>query len=76
MEVHMKQRCGTEFLLVEKNGTHCIHQSLLNFDGDQAVAVSTLRVGGAFQQWQQQKWVTSTGAEVYRRSMQALVHGW
>jgi len=53
-----------------------IHQSLLNFDGDQAVAVSTLRVGGAFQQWQQQKWVTSTGAEVYRRSMQALVHGW
>jgi len=22
MEVHMKQRCGTEFLHVEKDGTH------------------------------------------------------
>ena len=31
-------------------------------------------VGGAFQQWQQWQWVTSSGAGFYKHSMQALVH--
>jgi len=31
-------------------------------------------VGGEIQQWQQ--WVTSTGADFYKPSMQALVHHW
>jgi len=29
-------------------------------------------VGGSFQQWQQQQWVTSAGANFYKHSMQAL----
>jgi len=33
-------------------------------------------VGGAFQQWQQQQWVTSIGADFYKCSMQALIHRW
>ena len=33
-------------------------------------------VGGAFQQWQQQQWGTSTGADVYKHGIQALVHCW
>ena len=28
------------------------------------------------QQWQQWQWVTSTGADVYKHEMQALVHCW
>jgi len=35
VEVHMKQRCGSEFLLVEKNAHTDIHQQLLNAYGDQ-----------------------------------------
>ena len=34
MEVHMKQRCATEFLHVEKIAPIDIHQSLLNIYGD------------------------------------------
>jgi len=30
-------------------------------------------VGGAFQQWQQQQWVTTSGADFYQLSMQAHV---
>ena len=33
-------------------------------------------VGGAFQQWWQWEWVTSTGADLYSHGMQALVHCW
>ena len=33
-------------------------------------------VGGAFQQWWQRQWVTFTGADCYKHSMQALVHCW
>ena len=33
-------------------------------------------VGGAFQQWWQQQWVTSTGAGFDEHGMQALVHCW
>ena len=31
-------------------------------------------VGDAFQQWQQQQWFSSTGADFYKHGMQALVH--
>ena len=37
MEVHMKQRCVTELLHLEKNGTH------LNIYGDWTVDVSAVR---------------------------------
>ena len=33
-------------------------------------------VGGGFQQWWHWQWVTSAGAEVYERDIQALVHCW
>ena len=33
-------------------------------------------VGGAFQQLQQQQWVTSTGADFYKHGMQALACLW
>ena len=44
-EVHMKQRCVTEFLHTEKMAPTDIHQLLLNVDGDQTVDVSTVRGG-------------------------------
>jgi len=34
MEMHLKQRCGIEFLHVEKVAPIDIHQCLLNVDGD------------------------------------------
>ena len=33
-------------------------------------------VGGVFQQWLQQQWVTSKCAEFYKRVMQAFTHCW
>lgn len=42
MEVYIKQRCGTEFLHAEKNGTHGL---LLDIHGDGTVNVSTMEVG-------------------------------
>lgn len=36
MQVHMRQRCVTEFLHAEKVAPIDIHQPLLNVDGDQA----------------------------------------
>jgi len=33
-------------------------------------------VGGAFQQWEQQQWVTSAGADFEECGIQALVHCW
>jgi len=44
MEVHMKQRCVTEFLHAERNAPMDIHQRLLKVYGDQTVVVSTVRV--------------------------------
>lgn len=44
MEVQLKQRCGTEFLYVEKNGTTDIHRHLLNTGGEQTVDMSTKRI--------------------------------
>ena len=43
MEVHVKQRCVTEFLHAEKMAPTDIHWCLLNIYGDQTVHVSTLR---------------------------------
>ena len=43
MEVQMKQRCGNEFLHVEKTAHDDIHQCLLKIYGDQRVDVSTVR---------------------------------
>ena len=43
MEVHMKQKCGIEFLLVERMAPIDIHWCLLNVYGDQTVDVSTVR---------------------------------
>ena len=66
IEVSMKQRCGTEFLHVEKIAPIDIHLRLLNMDGDQIVDVSTV-VDSTFQQWQQQ--VTSAGVDFYEHGM-------
>ena len=33
-------------------------------------------VGGAFQQWCQRQWVSSTGVDFYKRGTQALNHCW
>ena len=43
MEVHMKQRCATEFLHIEKIAPVHICRCFLNVDGDQIVDVSTER---------------------------------
>ena len=43
MEVHMKQRCVTEFLHVEKRGPTDIHRFLTSIYGDKAVNVNTVR---------------------------------
>ena len=43
MEVQMKQRCGIEFLYVEKMAPTDVHQHLLNIYGDQTGAVSAVR---------------------------------
>jgi len=42
-EVYMKQRCGMEFLRVEKTAPMDIHQHLPNVSGDQRVDMSTVR---------------------------------
>jgi len=42
MEEHMKQRCVTEFLHVEKMAPTDIHWHLLNIDGNQTVDVNTV----------------------------------
>ena len=43
MEVWMKQRCGIEFIHVEKMVPTDIHQHLLNVYGEQTVGVSAVR---------------------------------
>ena len=68
MEVCVKQRCGTEFLCAEKMAPGDIHWCLQNAYGHQTVNVSTVRW------WWQWQWFTSTGADAYNCSAQALVH--
>jgi len=51
-----------------------IHQCLMNICGEQIVDVSSAAVDGAFQQWQQRPWFTSTGADFKEHSMQVSVH--
>jgi len=43
MEVHIKQRCVTEFMNEEKMAPIDMHHYLLNVYGDQTVDVSTVR---------------------------------
>jgi len=43
MEVHMEQRCVTEFLHAENMAPIDIHQYLLNVSENQTVDVSTVR---------------------------------
>jgi hypothetical protein len=43
MEMHIKQRCVSEFLHAEKTAPVDIHRRLLNVRRDQAVDVSTVR---------------------------------
>jgi len=71
MEVQMKQRCITEFLTVEKSCTHC-HSSTLpeRLWRPKSGCEHTEVVGNAFQQLQEQQWVTSAGADFYEHSMQ------
>mgnify|MGYP001860934035 CR=1 FL=1 len=45
MEVRMKERCGIEFLHLEKMAPTDIHQCLLNAYGTPTVDVSTVRQG-------------------------------
>ena len=45
MEVHMKQKCVTEFLHVGKMAPTDIHRSLLNVYGDKTVDVSRVKFG-------------------------------
>ena len=42
-EVHLKQRCGTEFLYMEKMVPTDIHGHLLNTGGEQTVDVNRVR---------------------------------
>jgi len=75
VDVHMKQRCVTEFLLVEKNGTRW-HSLMLAecFWRPNSGCEHSEAVGGVFQQWWQQ--VTFIGADCYEHSMLALFHHW
>jgi len=43
MEGCMKQRCGTEFLHMEKSAPTDIHWHVLNVHGDQTANVSTVK---------------------------------
>jgi len=43
MEIHMKQRCGIEFLYVEKTAPTHVHLYLLNVYEDQSEDVNTVR---------------------------------
>jgi len=33
-------------------------------------------VSGAFQQWQEEQWVTTSAAVIYKNGMRTLVHCW
>jgi len=75
VEEHMKQRCVTEFLHVEKNGTlwHSLVLSERLWKPNSGCEHS--EVGGSALQ-QRSQWGTSTGADYYSHSIQALVHHW
>ena len=77
MEAHAKQRYTTEVLHTKKNGTYwhsltlaeCLWRPNSGCEHSEAV-------GGAFQQWQQWHWITSTDTHFYEQGMQVLVHCW
>ena len=75
VEVRTEQRCVTEFLQVEKNGTHW-HSSMIaeHLQRLNSGCQHSEAVGGAFQL--QRQWVTSASVDCYERGMQARVHCW
>jgi len=73
MEVHMKQRGGTEFLHAEKIAPIDTHQCLLSIHGDQTVAVSAVRRWMIHFSSDDSYTVTSIGADFYKGHIQALV---
>jgi len=60
-----------------KNGTHW-HSLMLaeHLWRQNSVCEYSEAADGAFQQWQQQQWVTTAGADLCQDGMQALVHCW
>ena len=70
--VYMKHRYVIEFLHTEKMAPTDINWCCPNIYEDHAVVVSIVR-GGWWQQWQ---WITSTGTDFCKHSMQAFVHCW
>jgi len=63
--------------LCRSNGTHW-HSSTLaeHLWRPESGCEHSEVLSGAFQQWRQWHWVTSTGADCYKHSMQALLHYW
>ena len=76
MEVCMEQRCVIQFLQAEKMAPIDIHQHLLNIYGDQTMDVSTVRWWVVYFSSGLQHWVTSTAADFYECSTQALINHW
>jgi len=72
-EVHMEQRCITEFLHGEKMAPTDIYRCLLNVYGDQTVDESRVRGKWCVSAVAAVTVVTSTCADCYKRGMQALV---
>ena len=69
MEVHTKQRYGTELLYLEKNTPlTSIDACWMFMETKQWMWVRW--VGCSFQQWQQQQWVTSAGTDYNKHNMQ------
>ena len=70
MQVHTRQRCVTEFILMGNTAPIDIQQHLLNVSRDQTVNVSTVRQGVVcFSSG-------DSGSDCYESGMQALVHHW
>ena len=74
MEMCLKQRSGTEFIHAENIPFIDIHQCLLDINGDQTVAVSTVRWWVVRFSSGNSENVTFTGADFYECGMQAVVH--
>ena len=77
MEESTKQNRITEFLHVEKNGTHW-HSWMLakHVQRPNSECKHSEVVGGVFEKWWQCQWVTSISADFHEYSMQAPDHRW
>ena len=74
VEVHMKQRRVTESPPAEKCHPRTFVDTCWTLMETQQWMWA--QWGGAFQQWWQWQWVTSTGVDFYKSGMQGLVHCW